>query len=385
MSTSLKIPVLKARQRHVVVLPGHRFFVRSVPIVAGSDATAIREEIELALESMSPFPLSQLYWGYWSKEGCGRALVYGAYRRRFAAEELEDWGDAEWVAPRLGAMLAERAPSPATVWILPASGELSALYFGDDSGVPTVVRSIAMAEDAEESTIAAARDELIKQCGDCRTIIDVASLEIDAGSPGDNELIVRRDSSTTRLSLDQAQMLDVRDPAELVSRRRARVRDSWMWRIWVVSLIVILLAGLGEAAVFSADLWQKGRLERISLQTPLVSEIETADRLANRIEELKTKRLRPFEMIAMVDGPRPETIIFLRTAATGLYSLEIEAVTDSPNDINVYISALTDLPGTESVEMLNLDSRGSQSTMRLLVVFGPDAFDMGLIAEEEQS
>ncbi len=117
-------------------------------------------------------------------------------------------------------------------------------------------------------------------------------------------------------------------------------------------------------------------------QTPLVNEIETADRLANRIEELKTKRLRPFEMIAVVDGPRPESIVFLRTAATGLYSLEIEAVTDNPNDINVYISALADLPSTESVEMLNLDSRGSQSTMRLLVVFRAEAFDLSFNPEE---
>lgn len=385
MPNPLKLPVLKARRRHVVVLPGHRFFVRSVPVGDGANAGAIREEIELALESMSPFPLSQLFWGYWTKPNCKRALVYGAYRRRFAAEELEDWGDAEWVAPRLGAMLAERSPEPATIWILPASGELTALYFGDESGVPTVVRSVPLAEDADEAALRSAREVLIKQCGDCRTIVDVDALEIDAGMPGDNELLVRRGSNTTRLSLDQAQMLDVRDPAELVARRRARVRDTWMWRIWIVSLLVILLGGIGEGAVFAADIWQKGRLERIGLQTPWVSEIETADRLANRIEELKTKRLRPFEMIAMVDGPRPESIVFLRTAATGLYSLEIEAVTDSPNDINVYISDLTNLEGTENVEMLNLDSRGSQSTMRLRVVFGPDAFDMALLIEEDES
>lgn len=381
MSNPLKLPVLKARRRHVVVLPGHRFFVRSVPVGDGATPGATREEIELALESMSPFPLSQLYWGYWTKPNCKRALVYGAYRRRFAAEELDDWGNAEWVAPRLGAMLAERSPEPATIWLLRAGGELTALYFGDDSGVPTVVRSVPIAEDADEAARQEARDVLIKQCGDCRSVVEVDSLEIDAGMPGDNELLVRRGSNTTRLSLDQAQMLDVRDPAELVARRRARVRDTWMWRVWVASLLLILLAGIGEGSVFAAELWQQARLERIALQTPWVSEIETADRLANRIEELKTKRLRPFEMIAMVDGPRPESIVFLRTAATGLYSLEIEAVTDSPNDINVYISDLTNLAGTENVEMLNLDSRGSQSTMRLRVVFGPDAFDMALMKE----
>jgi hypothetical protein len=383
MSATLSLPVLPARRRHVVVLPGYRFFVRSVPVATGTDLTAIRSEIELALEAMSPFPLSQLYWGYWTKAGCGRALVYGAYRRRFAAEELEHWGDAEWVAPRLGALLAGRAPEPATVWVLQGSGEITALYFGDTSGVPTVVRSVPVAEDLSEPDLETARRDLIRQCGDARLVVDIEKLEIDAGSPGDNELIISRDGRTTRLGLDEAQMLDVRDPAELAARRRARVRDSWMWRIWVASLIVILLAGIGEGSVYATEFWQQGRMAQIAQQTPLVSEIETADRLANRIEELKTKRMRPFEMIGLVDGPRPDSIIFLETAAIGLYSLQIEAITDSLNDVNVYISALTDLAGTESVEMLDLETRGSQSTTRLLVVFTADAFDLRLNPEAQ--
>ncbi len=249
MSATLSLPVLKARRRHVVVLPGHRFFVRSVPVAAGTDLSAIRNEIELALEAMSPFPLSQLYWGYWTKPGCGRALVYGAYRRRFAAEELDNWGEAEWVAPRLGALLAEKAPEPATAWVLRGNGELTAVYFGDKSGVPTVVRSVPVVEDSSEVEMTAARSELIRQCGDTRSVVDIENLEIEAGSPGDDELVISRDGRTARLSLDEAQMLDVRDPAELVARRRARIRDAWMWRIWLTALVVILLAGIGRRGV----------------------------------------------------------------------------------------------------------------------------------------
>ena len=109
-------------------------------------------------------------------------------------------------------------------------------------------------------------------------------------------------------------------------------------------------------------------------QTPIVAEIETADRLANRIDELRTQRLRPFEMIAIADGPRPETIIFLRTAATGLYSLEIEAETNEAAAINAYVDQLEQLGQTEGVDILNLDTRGSTSTVRLLVRFNYDAF-----------
>ena len=87
-------------------------------------------------------------------------------------------------------------------------------------------------------------------------------------------------------------------------------------------------------------------------------------------------------MIAIADGPRPETIIFLRTEATGLYTLEIEAETNDIQSIDNYVSALRDLAGIESVDPPDLDTRGSQSTIRLLVRFTSDAFDTNSEAEE---
>lgn len=189
-------------------------------------------------------------------------------------------------------------------------------------------------------------------------------------------LIINRDRVSSELALDDALMLDVRDPDELVSRRRARVRDAWLWRPLVASLVLLLLAGLGEGALVGLDMLQQGRIEQIAGQTPIVNEIETAHRLANRIDELRTKRLRPFEMIALVDQPQPESIVFRRTTATSLYSLEIEAETASSPDINAYITALTALEGTENVEMLNLETRGARSTLRLVVTFALGAFDV---------
>jgi hypothetical protein len=63
--------------------------------------------------------------------------------------------------------------------------------------------------------------------------------------------------------------------------------------------------------------------------------------------------------------------------------LEIEAETDDAQAVNVYVSALNDLGATEGVEILNLDTRGSLSTMRLLVRFSFDAFDTTAEIEPE--
>ena len=71
---------------NVVLLPDALFFTRVVAVSEGAAATAAAAEIELALEGVSPFPLAQLYYGWFWKPGSRHALVFAAYRRRFTAD-----------------------------------------------------------------------------------------------------------------------------------------------------------------------------------------------------------------------------------------------------------------------------------------------------------
>ena len=371
---SSRLTVLKTRPRSVVLLPDHRFFVRSVPLSTDAEAGTARQQIELALEAIAPFPLAQLYWGYWTRPGCARALVFAAYKKRFSSDETEGWADAEWVAPRFGAVLAGASPAPATTWILRDEAGLTALHFGDATGVPTGVFPAELAEDASDAERATVRERLIKACGGSRTVVDIDDLAIDAGRPGDDALVIRRDDNPIELSLDDAQALDVRDQDELTSRRRARVRDTWLWRSLLAAMVVLLLSLVGEGVLFGLDVWQQGRRAQIAAQFPVVTEIQTAQRLANKVEERRTQRLRPFEMIALVDGPRPESIIFTDTRATGLYTMEIDAETDNQADVNIYLNALQELPGTQKVETMDLKATGSRTTLTLKVEFAPGAF-----------
>jgi hypothetical protein len=51
---------------NVVLLPDALFFTRAIPVSAGASATEALSQVELALETISPFPLAQLYYGaYW--------------------------------------------------------------------------------------------------------------------------------------------------------------------------------------------------------------------------------------------------------------------------------------------------------------------------------
>ena len=369
-----KFPTLRARSRKVVLLPDNRFFLRSVALTTGDDAPAMAEQIELELELLSPFPLSQISHGYWTVPGVDRALVYATYHKRFTPEEMEDWSDAEWVAPRFASLLAGDAPSPATTWILKSSEGLTAVHFGDDTGVPTWVGTAEWAEDATDREVAEAREQLVRRTGGSKSIVDIDDIAVDPGKPGDEELGFTSADRTARLRVLAAEALDVRDSEELAARRRARVRDQWMWRAAVASVVLIALSVIGEALVFGLETWQGQRREVVAAQVPTVAQIQTADQLVNRIEERSTRRLRPFEMISLLHAPKPDNIVFLRTQTQGVYTLIVEAYSNTQEGINNYISAIDALPGTDSVRMLQLDMNSGRADFQFAVEFNAAAF-----------
>jgi hypothetical protein len=373
----LKFPAFAALGRQVVLLPDDAFFVRSVPLATGEGAAGVESQVELAMEAMAPFPVAQLYYGYWTKPGVDRALVFAAYRKRFTAEEVETWATADWVVPRFATLLGGKAPEPATAWVLAGSEGLTVVFFGDATGVPTAVRAEALAADAEPAARTAVRDGLLKSLGGTRTVIDVPEITIEPGAPGEGEFVARGATLVSELPLAQAEMLDVRDKAELTARRRARARDRWMWRGALLGVAVLALCALAEMALLGVSAWQSRRLAVIAQQTPIVTEITTAHALASRIEELTTKRLMPIEMIEIVSGLKPNSIQFTRTTTSGRYTLEVEAKTSNQAEIEQYKRALESAEATDTVQIETRGMQNNVTTFRMTVTFNPSVLAAG--------
>ncbi|MEX2045118.1 MAG: hypothetical protein WD941_07170, partial [Opitutus sp.] len=79
----------------VTLLPDAMFFTRAVPVTAGATAAEAASQVELAIEAISPFPLPQLYYGWYWRPGADRAMAFAAYRRRFTSEQTAEWPAAE--------------------------------------------------------------------------------------------------------------------------------------------------------------------------------------------------------------------------------------------------------------------------------------------------
>src|SRR5689334_1921906 len=112
----------------VALLPDALFFTRAVPITEGASSAEAGAQVELALEALSPFPLAQLYHGWFWQPGADQAFVFAAYRRRFTTEQTLEWEGAEVVLPTFAATFGANVV-PATTIVLSSLEGLTAIHW----------------------------------------------------------------------------------------------------------------------------------------------------------------------------------------------------------------------------------------------------------------
>jgi hypothetical protein len=362
----------------IALLPDALFFTRALSVAAGATAAEAAAQVELALEAISPFPLAQLYYGWFWTPGAERAMAFAAYRRRFTSEQTAAWSGVELVLPAFAAVMGANV-EPATTIILAASDGLTAIHW-EAGPVPAKILCQMLPAEATDDERARARDELIRAVGGSKTIVDLATPLVAEPALNDREVAFRAGEFRSRLPAAAVATLDVRDKDELAALRRARRRDVTLWRVALgCAAALALLAGL-EVARFGGLQWQKVRLAKFNAQQPRVELIQASNTLAIRIDDLTTKRLLPLEMLGVVTGKDrellPAGMIFTRIsadAAKGLYTLNIEGSTNNAGQISIYQSALEKLPACEKVDMQVTNTRGDLTIFRLVVTFKPDA------------
>jgi hypothetical protein len=372
----------------VALLPDALFFTRSIPVTAGATAAAAGAEVELALEAISPFPLAQLYYGWFWKPGAEHAFAYAAYRRRFTSEQSAAWADAEVVIPVSGALLGAEV-GPATTAIVTTPEGLTAVHW-ERPGVPAKILARVLEPEATDDDRAKAREELIRALGGSKIVIDLPAPPTAEPTTTEGEIVFRSDDFVSRLPTAVSGALDVRDKGDLAALRNARKRDVMLWRVALGCMAALLLLGFGELALVGGKAWQKTRVMTLAARKPKVDKIISSQEVARQISDLVNKRLLPIEMITALVGqdtsPRkPADIVFtkVQTVPTGgIYTLLVEAYTSNPGLISVYESDLRKLPEVENVVVTPLPSRGDRSPFRLLVTFKPDQIKPALSVSE---
>ncbi len=362
----------------VTLLPDPMFFTRAVPVPPGASAAEVTSLVELALEAMAPFPIPQLYYGWFWRPGAERALVFASYRRRFTSEQVAEWSAAELVMPAFAGVLGMEI-EPATTIVLHSPEGMTAVHW-ETPPVPAVVLFRPVAPEATEADRAAQRDELLRAVGGTKSVIELTAPLVPDPVESDGELVFRSEERISRLPAPVAAALDVRDKAELAGLRAARRRDVLMWRTTIAALAALVLLAVGELALLGGYAWHDIRLTKLRAQQPTVDKIVNLDNQARRIEELTTQRLLPLEMVTVLVGEdlsrKPADIVFSRVRAeqaSGLYTVIVNGQTSNTAQINVYESLIGKLPEVEKVESHIDQMRGNVTTFTLTVTFKPGA------------
>jgi len=373
MPLSLKRFSLKAPPPRVVLLPDHVFFVRSVPVTESAVEAEISSQIELALEGLAPFPLTQMFYGYRWIPGAKNALVYACYRKRFSADETDAWEDADVVLPRFAAFLSAKVDAATTLVSADTEG-LTAIHWSDEPGVPDAVIARTWPADTGEIERGRVREEVVRSFGGSKHTVDANAEPVASRDGGSSDIRFQAGGVESVFTREQLDSLDVRDKAELSDRRKARSRDLLMWRALLFCVGALVLAAILDVGVLAGGIWQRSRERKVERQSPVVADIQRLQSIATRIQELSTNRLRPFEMIALAQSKQPPSVTFLRATTNGRYKLEVEAYTSNPADVGVYQSGLRAVPQLSQVEVQDQVSRDGVSSFRLVITFRPEAF-----------
>jgi hypothetical protein len=353
-----------------IFAPTDRFFLRLVPLVPDLPAAG---QVELALEEMAPFPAAQLYWGCCVAPDRTQALVYAAHRRRFTPEDTAAWERADVVVPDLLALLGS-SPTGAAIIIQAGDNRLSGAAWSGQAAWPVAVHTRAFSEKPTEDSRRQFAAELASKAG-----LTGAPVRFVTGTPrarreGDSlffELLDVAGSviATTPVARADQNALDIRDPAFLEKRRRSQNRGEFIWKVLLGGVAAAVLAAVFDAGALTFSLLNRALHIRIAAQAPFVERLETAHTLVSRVDELAHRRLRFFEMVSTINESRPHSIQFTRTGTSGYHALEIEAQTNTADDVGTYESALRKLPALEKAEIHDLRARDGVTTFGLSVVF----------------
>jgi hypothetical protein len=355
----------------VVLLPDALFFVRSIPVAAGITSADLAAQTELALEALTPFPLAQLYYGFYHPSGSALALIYAAYRKRFTVEQTAVWAEADLVIPLFVALLGGEV-KPATTLMLATADERTVLHWAG-SPVPDKILTHTLAPDLPEEERVKVQDTLLQSAGESVKVINLSAAPVPEPMEDEEKFAFRAGSFVSRLPVAFADQLDVRDKEELALRRRHRARDLILWRIFLGCAAALALCLLLEIGLLGGKIWQNGRLAIVAAQSPAVDEITAKKNLAASIGERSTNRLMPFEMIALISTCKPASVQFISATTAGNDRLEVEAQTNSPGDVGGYQTALTGLPACAMVEVNDQRTRDGVSTFKLVITFKPEA------------
>ncbi|HAQ58441.1 MAG TPA: hypothetical protein DEA16_04520, partial [Opitutae bacterium] len=245
-------PTEPASAEQVLALPGHLFFIETIDVPIDLEPAEIPDFIELSLESLAPFPVEQLNWGFLYSTDAPTILVYATHRDRLKQAGYTELQSYAWVLPDFATLTGACFPDE-TLVTLQSANNLSLLLFDKGACVPRTV----LVASLEDGDFEHALEELVANASDLTqgtTMLRVRTGAIELSEQGlaifnqesadDSHSAIEYGAWTT-LAPTEAQLWqsDVRSADFKVTERNARRLGSLLMRItaWAAIFALVLV------------------------------------------------------------------------------------------------------------------------------------------------
>ncbi|MEM7790193.1 MAG: PilN domain-containing protein [Verrucomicrobiota bacterium] len=332
----------------VLIVPGYLFFIESIPVPDELVPEELEEFAELSLESTAPFPLDQLFWGFFQADGSSKILIYAAHKERLRSNGYTDFEDYTWVLPDFATLFGAKFPED-TALLLKTTDSLSLLHFQKESRQPLNI--VCRPPEKSEEAVVADLQELLPEAP---SHVEPLAIQAERIELDDNELItfyfktaeeeysVYDIGEWTKISPESPALwrADIRSNGYKDAERKKRRLSGILARVagWAAIFIIVLI--VAEVVLFGGRFWLGGKEKRILEQEPAVLRIENQISLIEKLDQVATNEMRPINMLEAMNQVRPSGIYFTETSTDALNQITVEGVANTVTDFNRYITKL---------------------------------------------
>jgi len=379
----------KLPARTVKLVPGEYFFAHSLDLPPGILPADIHSLAEFSLESLSPFGMDQLSWGFIYLPGAPSVLLYAAYRDTLVRNGFTELEANSHVYPAFVVGTGSVFDEP-TVEFKLLDRSLSAVGYAAENPVPQWVSSVRVADsDDVENPVGAARERLLKSIDASGYTVSDSILEITGETVESNDgsqlFAVRQSGDSPEpvgnddpvgngdpidLKLDELGewYADIRDSAYIRKRRKEHDLARKVWYATLAAGAAAAVCLLLQIGFFSMGLWIQHRAGVVVAQTEAFLQLSDTQERVEKIEQFVQEELRPFEMLETMNVERPSAVHFTEADAAGFNRLSVKGIGTNVTAFNRYTEALRLSPRIEAVEPQVRTSQG-RALFTLTIIF----------------
>lgn len=326
----------------VLVLPAEFFFLEHVEIPSALEAGELDDFAELSMESLAPFPLEQLNWGFLFDSQNQTILLYAALRERLKRAGHEALEEYTWVLPDLACLIGARFAEPVHI-ILHTPGHTTQLQLPEGQGLPLLVEGHGAATDQTDAprTEETARLELRLIQPE---VDEKARPTFHFETIGDAPI----EGHWSPLSPDEASLwrADIRSAGFKAAERSARRTTALVTRLLRYAALFALILVFLEGLLWAGQFWLSTQTDKIASQTTAVRRVEDKQSLTNKLEQVAQNELRPIAILEAANQIRLDLgktgIEYDETVIEGTNRITIEGKANTINELNAYTDSLRD-------------------------------------------